>query len=273
MLYSATRLTTLDAGGLTTGYGTGFFYKIFFDGGAKFSVGIVTNKHVIKGAYALRFQMHLGEDGPSGAVREIGLILDQEAIVFHPTADLCYLVITDLLHRFGQEGLALFYAVLEAKELPTDTEWADFDAIEGVTMVGCPNGLYDEANALPITRTGFTASHPAKLYNGKAEFMVDMACYPGSSGSPIFLFDRGAPHFDKFAGHFKFGNAIRHKLLGILYSGPTITTEGTITLAKQPTFAITSMMHLGTAIRSSELLVIEEALRGKIAAYRSGLSQ
>jgi len=56
-------------------------------------------------------------------------------------------------------------------------------------MVGYPIGLWDEKNNYPIFRKGITATHPANDYNGKSEFMIDAACFPGSSGSPVYIID------------------------------------------------------------------------------------
>jgi len=55
------------------------------------------------------------------------------------------------------------------------------------------------------------------------------------------------------------GNS-RIKLLGILHSGPTINAKGEIILGQNPSVEISTMMHLGYAIRSSELLVLEDTL-------------
>ncbi len=44
-------------------------------------------------------------------------------------------------------------------------------------MIGYPNGIWDEANNMPIIRRGITATHPNFNYNGKPEFMIDAACF------------------------------------------------------------------------------------------------
>jgi hypothetical protein len=48
-------------------------------------------------------------------------------------------------------------------------------------MVGYPNGLWDTANNFPLIRRGVTATHIKNNYNGKSEFVIDIACYGGSS--------------------------------------------------------------------------------------------
>lgn len=57
--------------------------------------------------------------------------------------------------------------------------------------------------------------------------------------------------------------------VGILYSGPLINSRGEIELAKK-TFDVQGMMHLGYAIRATEVLefekVFKERFKNEIAA-------
>lgn len=129
-------------------------------------------------------------------------------------------------------------------------------------MIGCPNGLSDNVNNLPIIRQGVTATNPSFPYNGKQEFMVDMACFPGSSGSPIFLYNNSGFYDGKEKSYIM--GASRIKLLGILYAGPLISNSGEITLNNTLKFDVASMMHLGNAIRSSELKTLESYVSEKI---------
>lgn len=146
--------------------------------------------------------------------------------------------------------------------IPASDDWQYFDAIEEVTMIGCPNGISDEVNNLPISRKGITASSLAKNYNGKPEFMVDMACFPGSSGSPVFVYDRNG-YVDRKTGSYMVGSS-RLLLVGILYAGPLITNTGTIVLGQTPTVQVAAMMHLGNVIKSSEIIALIEIVKAKI---------
>ena len=69
---------------------------------------------------------------------------------------------------------------LEEREIPVTSQ---------VTMVGYPSGLWDSKNNYPIVRQGNIATPPNVDFNGKEEFLIDIALYPGSSGSPVFLID------------------------------------------------------------------------------------
>lgn len=58
-------------------------------------------------------------------------------------------------------------------------------------MLGYPIGLADARNNYPIFRKGYTAAHPAVDFNEDGIGLVDMACFPGSSGSPIYILNEG----------------------------------------------------------------------------------
>lgn len=81
-------------------------------------------------------------------------------------------------------------------------------------------------------RRGSTATHPCLDYNGKKEFMIDAACFPGSSGSPILIFNPSG--YTTKAGNVMIG-ATRVLLLGVLYAGPQQTAQGEIKVVNVPT--------------------------------------
>ena len=95
-------------------------------------------------------------------------------------------------------------------------------------MVGYPNGLWDAVNNMPIFRKGSTATHPNFDYNGKKEFLIDIAAFPGSSGSPVMIFNQGGYQDKK-------GNVFMGKdrviLLGVLYAGLQHTATGEIIIS------------------------------------------
>ena len=82
--------------------------------------------------------------------------------------------------------------------------------------MGYPNGLWDQKNNRPIARKGITATHPGINYNGKQEFLIDVACFPGSSGSPVLLYNP-CNYIDRMDNCF---SKPRVKFLGILRAGP-----------------------------------------------------
>ena len=75
-------------------------------------------------------------------------------------------------------------------------------------------GLADARNNYPIFRKGYTAAHPAVDFNEDGIGLVDMACFPGSSGSPIYILNEGS-YRDKH-GNSYLGSS-RVMLLGVLW--------------------------------------------------------
>ena len=127
--------------------------------------------------------------------------------------------------------------------IPSEDEQSRFPALMPIAMIGYPTGLWDEQNNLPLFRMGTTASHPTIDFDGRAEVVIDMACFPGSSGSPVVFHDQQY-----------FASAVR--FLGVLYAGPTTTIEGEVVLSKIPTnkTRAESMMHLGYVIKGRKVL-------------------
>ena len=264
MLYSTIKLTSKARDG-SESYGTGFFVS-FAANGDNHVPAIVTNKHVVQDFDYVTAILHVSESGnPTGKFIQVLINIGGNGVVYHPNpnVDLCAIMISDILRQTRADNIEIFFCHLQIKLTPEDDDWRYFDAIEDVTMVGCPNGISDEVNNIPIIRRGITATPLSKKYNGRSEFMVDMACFPGSSGSPIFIYNRNG-YFDRKTNTNYIG-ASRVILVGVLYAGPLISNTGDIILSTNPRVSINTMMHLGCAIRSSELRVLDSTIRDIIS--------
>jgi Trypsin-like peptidase domain len=261
LLYTTVKIETAKSG-KSTGSGTGFFYSINL-GDNRHSVLLVTNKHVLRDSDNAVIPYHV--DGKPGDVARRGHTYNFDDIILHPNndIDLCAINVSQILSADITAGSPLKLTSVSSTDIPTQEEWDYLDAIEEVTMIGCPNGIYDEVNNFPIVRQGVTSSNPSRLYNGKPEFLIDIACFPGSSGSPVFLFNRTG-YLDRKTNSFLVG-ASRIKLLGVLYAGPIINNSGQIVLGT-PGVQVATMMHLGNAIRSTEVLALEKVVRDAFAA-------
>ncbi|WJS97837.1 S1 family peptidase [Novosphingobium humi] len=263
MLFSTVKITVLRGEEVT--YGTGFFYQVKINKDYGIPL-LVTNKHVMAAGGWLNIRIHIrNKDGtltPSGNVDNVNIYVEPGKSFEHPNPniDICAIPITEVLKTFRDNGKDILYIPVNSELIPSIQQWKDFDAIEDIYMFGCPNGIYDDFNNNPIVRRGITATPMGNLYQGKPEFLVDMACFPGSSGSPIFLVNQ-AGHFEKNGGVYNLG-INRVFFVGILYAGPTISVEGRIVLSTPPVYTNT-MMHLGNAIRSSEIIEIENIIRSK----------
>lgn len=259
MLYSTTKITALRHG-TASSTGTGFFFKFAENDGTNIPA-IITNKHVIDGCDSIMFKCHLAlGDKPSGEYQECIIYINEKTVMRHPdpAVDLCAVFFGGILSQASDAKRPIFWTGLDPELIPTEDDWQYFDAIEEVIMIGCPNGIFDHVNNLPITRKGNTASSLAKNYNGQDEFMVDMACFPGSSGSPVFVYNKDG-YFDRKTSTHLLATT-RIKLVGILYAGPLITNTGAIVLAQPPSIQVASMMHLGNVIKSSQIIVLDKIM-------------
>jgi len=115
---------------------------------------------------------------------------------------------------------------------------------------------------VPVMRRGITATPPYLDFMGKQEFLIDASIFPGSSGSPVFLFNQGTwvlRNGNTNAGGF------RIQLLGIVYAVALHKTNGEIVIAPAPTqarpMAVTPIPNnLGLCIRASRILEFESIL-------------
>ncbi len=263
LLFNTVRLQT------KTGSGTGFFYN--FKIGDKIVPTIITNKHVVnnKQLEEVTFYLHFCDNDNDEPTSNNKIML-KTPWYFHPTKDLCFTFINPVITAVEkQQGKKVFYKANDESIIPTQDQLNDLNALEELVMVGYPIGLWDERNNFPIFRKGFTASHPAIDFNEDGIGLVDMACFPGSSGSPIYILNEGG-YKDK-KGNLQWGKS-RIYFIGILFAGPVTDAEGDIYVREIPTAqqkleAHTSIMtNLGYYIKASELNAFKPIIEKEIRA-------
>jgi hypothetical protein len=269
LTYSTTRIACWQADG-SMGTGSGFFFA-FAKQGEKNVPAIVTNKHVVRGAARGQFTLTLrGPDSGPIVGQHLTIELDnfESRWIAHPdpAVDLCAMPISPLLHEAEAQKRTFFFITLDESLLPSDDDLKGLGALEEIVMIGYPNGIWDSTNNMPILRRGVTATHPNLNYEGRLEFMIDAACFPGSSGSPVFLFNVGS--WPDRRGNIIMGG-LRIKLLGILYAGPQHTATGEIRIVNIPTqqraVAFSTIPNnLGLVVKASRLRDIDSIMRAKV---------
>ena len=225
LMYSLVRLECeLKSGGISTG--TGFIFSFHSDN--TLFPFVITNKHVVRASKKCSFVMTCsnGNGVPvTGKVKRITITDPGNNWIFHPddSIDLAAMPLAPILFHAKTQGSEIFFQTLPETGIPDQQQLSQLSVFEPITMIGYPNGLWDEVNNMPIVRRGFTATHPKLKYNGRSIFLIDCACFPGSSGSPVCIFEHGAYESE---GNVALG--ARFYLLGVLFAGPQHTAQGEI---------------------------------------------
>ena len=225
---------------------------------------LITNKHVIKNSNIghLVFTKASESNNP----------IDNEHTVFnihnfekywkmHPEndVDICAMAINPFISDAAKNGHNFFYLPIPSNCLATDLDFSSLSAIENIIMIGYPNGLWDEENNKPLFRQGITATHPKYDFNGKREFLIDAACFPGSSGSPVFIINEGM-YFDQKTRIVHSNDRVI--LLGVLYAGPQQSIVGSLEVYEIPVVQkVVSLsnipINLGIIIKSNRIKELE----------------
>jgi hypothetical protein len=229
----------------------------------------VTNKHVIEGASVctLIFTLADAQGRPINTIHHRVDIPDiQLAWKFHPddSVDLCAMPIATIIKILQSKGINPFYVPFDNSFIPNDLQRGELNSLEEIVMIGYPDGLWDSVNNKPIFRKGITATHANIDYEGKKEFLIDAACFPGSSGSPVVIYNEFGYHDGK---QFKLG--IRRLLLiGILYAGPQHVVVGNTRVIEQAkkTISVSNIPNnLGCVIKSERLSYFDELFTKELA--------
>jgi hypothetical protein len=254
LLYSTVRITARDVASQEW-FGTGFVFQLPLENGLN-APFLVTNRHVLENAVYVRAVFHRSKadaDEPSGYYNGCDLNVEPQAVIFHsdPAIDLAALPLATVLDQWADDRMSIYFKAISTQLVPSPAQWSEFDALEDIIMIGCPNGLYDAPNNFAIFRKGTTASPLSVPHNGDEEFLADIACFGGSSGSPIFTFNPNS-HFNRSTGKYELGGG-RFYFVGVLYAGPIYKHQGQV-IMKTPVVNISTTMHLGFAIRSTEVV-------------------
>lgn len=246
--------------------GTGFFFNFSTDPDRFFPV-IITNKHVIEAGVEGKFIVtKVNENGDPlyGETLSVGISNFEQAWALHPDndVDLCAMKIAPFIRDLESRGQVVSMKFLSINDLPTSEQLGELRAIEDIIMTGYPDDIWDQINNQPIFRKGITATHPNIDFEGKKEFVADIACFPGSSGSPVVIYnDEG---YSTNSGKHFIGKK-RFFLLGIAYAVFVHTAEGNIEAREisQLDWLSTSSEipnNLALVIKSEALLELQDGL-------------
>lgn len=256
LVYSTVRLEVNTSYGEF--YGTGFLYGIKEVDDRAVMV-IITNKHVLNDVIEMRFTLvEEREDGSPDDAKHVTFFinpLEDRRVFFHPEddVDLCAIHVGDKVEEKMKQGITPFFRIILNRSFATDKEIYEYDSVEDIIMIGYPNGLWDQKHNKPIVRRGITATHPKYDFNGKAEFLIDAACFEGSSGSPIFSYIKRKV-LDEETGLRV--NRTSINFLGVLNSGNSQNISSNADPVYTPN-------HTGIVIKARRLREIYEVMKLK----------
>ena len=253
--------------------GTGFICHLCENNNGNVPV-VITNKHVVDNAAKSVFYMTTTtKEGTPQYGHHVMVPVDnfENHCIKHPSndVDLAAFPLAPVLNWLRSNGMEPYFKAV-SRNLWADSEFMnELSAVEEILMIGYPNELWDSKNNLPIVRRGITATPPYIDFEGKPHFVIDCACFPGSSGSPIYLYNEGT--YSQKSGGVVVGTRV--KLLGILWGGPQHTAEGNIVVVPIPSASRPIVLsripnHLGYCIKASELMYFEEYFKNMLASQR-----
>ena len=212
LLHTTLRIETFDKNDNPLSIGTGFLLeRPLSDDNHR--LYLVSNKHVLIGPDKIIIKFNKKINGIPNYGDTIAFSIEgiNAAVVGHPNpaVDIAVLDCTGLFISFSEK---IYFKYVNYGML-SDFQEPELSVAENVHFVGYPDGRYDQANNLPLIRTGMISSHPKLDFNGLPQFIIDAQVFPGSSGSPVFI-DLTYENFRN--GVIAVGGANKIKLLGII---------------------------------------------------------
>jgi len=255
LLYTTTRLAGIKANNQSS-IGTGFVFnheKRFF---------LITNKHVVDGVIEGEFTLHKstivnGEKKPDLG-KNINIKFNQSNFIGHPDPDVDVTVmnISKIYNNLVASGDEPYILTITEKNIPKVEDLEKFiKSLEEIVFVGYPNGIWDSINSIPLMRKGITATPYDINFLGKPIFLIDASVFPGSSGSPVFIYYSGS-YSDK-EGKLYAGDRIY--FIGIVAKVYQRQEQGEIVLKDIPTSTLpvpitNQMIDLGIVFKASTII-------------------
>jgi len=274
-LFTTTRLETKNTSGETC-TGTCFFFRVNRDG--EELQFLVTNRHVVEDCHAGNFSFILNERNQPllGHRTNIELPNDfDQWWKFHPSYDLAIAPLGTLFNILKQKRQYIYYQTFDESMVPKDEDLQKIDALEEVVFIGYPSGLWDSSNHLPILRRGTTATPIYIDYENRKEFLIDASVFPGSSGSPVVLYDISGTFRNKSTGSVQLGS--RTYFLGLISHVFSCEEDWDIQAipvptALKPIVRTQQMIDLGKVIKAQVLVeFIDDLIQKRI--FTTGKSQ
>lgn len=262
--YSTVQIRTMSATG--PGAGTGFIVN-FCNSPTNFYPMLISNKHVLDGAVRMSLEFSVrGTNGmPMHEKYQYDTSLRDITVIRHPVedddGDVCAIPIGQVYNMAAASGKTLMTYPLRICDVGHDPLACASAPLSQLIMIGYPAGMRDVLNNQPIFRTGIAATNPRLDYNGKKVFFVDMAVFPGSSGSPVILYNDGTI-ISPYNNSIVIDGQPRYVLLGILAQQYRMTDSvnyNDTNIANNPILSasVNVPLNIGLVIKTERLLELQ----------------
>lgn len=174
--------------------GTGFIYTVESKKEGSTIPFLVTNYHVIHNAKRVLVEFIEAKDKKPNREEKLRVEIegDQFRQFVKPENDLAIFPVAPIFNQFQSAGKQVFYRTIDPNMVPDKKVIDELGAIEDVTFIGYPSGIYDQKNSSPLVRKGITSSPIWNDFRGESCFVIDAGVFPGSSGSPVFIYNQGS---------------------------------------------------------------------------------
>lgn len=254
LLFTTLRIESIKDGSQSS-IGTGFLIQKQVDKN-KFKIYLVSNRHVLADSNSIILSFTENNNGNPVFGKKITIPIGEvrNRIVSHynPNIDVSVMECTGLFNLLP--GKLFFIAV--PYDFLADFSEPELSVAENVYFVGYPNDRYDEANNLPLIRTGLISSHPKVDFNGDPVFVIDAQVFPGSSGSPVYI-DLSFENIKN--GNIVLGGKKNIKLLGIV-AQTMIRNNKLQAIPTGTTFTTPEVLGLGIVFKSTVIKELIDSL-------------
>ena len=256
-----TTVQILHIKGDSTFTGTGFVYSV--GEGDKSVELLVTNKHVVDRADTTIIRVNTVDSRGNyyGNVEEVYFTGFKDLWSYHPSSnvDLCAMPWSIIKNVISSRQKELFYRSIPSSLVPPDSIWNSLTILEDITMIGYPKGLVDSYNNTAIARVGVTATQPKLDFENQPYFLIDIAAYGGSSGSPVLL-RQLETYYRRTDNIISSELRYNYQLLGVLFAGPMVEkyVNGTVrSILVDSNDKQTFPINIGIVVKASELSYFE----------------
>ena len=228
---------------------------------------LVTSRHSVENSFRGRFFFIRKREGKPSLGETYNIVVDNFGkrwfMPEDPTVDIAVMPLAGVIRELAKRSWEVYYRGVSPEMSLGSGNEGDVDAIEEILLIGYPSGIFDVKNFTPVARRGITATPLSIDYAGKPQFLIDASVFPGSSGSPVFLVDKGM--YSDREGRVKIGNRII--FLGMVSSLAMrkevshIEIEGVSEVL--PVISTSQMMDIGVVYKASAVFDVIRELFSK----------